>query len=530
MMIIDDEPLVRIAFKSFLDWEKQGFHIVGECGNGKEAIDQLSRVEADVMVTDIRMPVMDGLQLIKEVRQRYPDITMLVLSSYDDFHIVKQSFNDGVYDYILKTEMHPAQLAEQFSRVKMHIEHKRIKTKHDQLVQSMVVRNKVSLKEAFFKQLIWGSGIRDKSEFEIKQLGLRVKPGNLFAAILHLDDFYWLQQKYEDNLQLLIFTILNIVDEVLNEYEAGDVFANSPEEYIIIYSFESSVGENALRTTLYTIHQRINSIMLQYLNVTVSTGISGVGNKGYIDMFGLHKEARRALEYKFVKGKGCVIFYDDVVSPAKSFDVIRSKEEFDHLQHFIERPTHEKLDEVIDRLSFSGDTVGLDGLKEIKWIYGMYAAVLFDYARKKQSGPQVMQALDDYFRSLQADGTLDELNKWLRRTMKAVCEDRSGENDLVRQAKQFIEDHYMRPIMLSNAAKLLNVSESYLSRSFSEQIGQSFMKYLMKVRIDKAKEILVTSRFRIYEVAEKVGYANTEHFSRSFKEVTGMSPKSFMRR
>lgn len=530
VILVDDEPLVRIAFKSFLDWEAHGFRFVGEFSNGKDALDQIKGLEADIIVTDIRMPVMDGLQLIREARVDQSDIVILVLSSYDDFHLVKEAYNYGIYDYILKTEMNPEQLEKLFAKVKDHIMDYRKKTNQHERLQKLYTHNKASLKEAFFKELIWGRAPNDeKLDFEIGQLGLLLKPKNLYMSILQIDDFDILEQKYgNDSLQLLLFAMTNIIEEILNEFKIGDVFSNHPSEYVITYSFDEIPSSKLIKETLWHLHKRIDNMLLQYLNITVSSGISDVSMKGFRHMINMYKQARSAVEYKFVKGKNSITFFDEVLNHPMTHLEYKVENGTHILRGFLENPREEQLETLLNHILIDNTTFDLNDFKQIKLIYGVYASVLYDHSLKKQIILQMKEVFEEYYKRLQTHGTLNGLNEWLRRILYMICEENNGEGSLVKQAKQYIYGNYVEQITLSKVAQSLKVSESHLSRLFSEQTGERFMRFLVKVRIDKAKEYLDTTNLKIYEIAEKVGYTSTEHFSRSFKEVTGKSPKSFM--
>lgn len=529
MILVEDEPLVRIAFKSFMDWEASGFSIIGEFVNGQDALQQIDKLKPDIVVTDIMMPVMDGLQLIKETNRRGANILFLVLSSYDEFPLVKEAYNLGIYDYVLKTEMKPELLAELFARVKAHIAITRQTNMQTINSIKLVEQNKKSLREAYFKELIWG-GVASSGNvpLETGQLDLRLQPRNIFVSKMNIDNFSFVERKYgEDSLQLLVFTMLNCIEEISNEYDIGDAFANSPNEYIIIFSFNKGSSEKAFKETLWNYHRRLTSVLKQYLNVSVSCGISDIMQSGYHGLFNQYKQACWALDYKFFKGNNSLIWYEEVAGLSADLDFLKM-ERIERLKGFLGNPDMKKLSALLTEILFTGDNLHPKSISWIKLFYESYIAILIDYAYRRQSGEKFTQLLDDYMRLKEPD-TLDLLNEQLEQFLRAVCEETHGESYLVRQTKQYIYRNYPSPISLAEVAGSLNISEGHLSRIFSEQTGQSFVKYLVRVRIEKAKEYLSTTHLRIYEVAEKVGYSSTEHFSRSFKEVTGKSPKEYLK-
>jgi two-component system response regulator YesN len=231
VLIADDEPLVRVAFKTLVDWKEIGFDIYAEASNGEEALKILSASPADIVITDIKMPVMDGLSLTKWIKAKLPDTVVGVLSCYDEFKLVKEAFKLGAFDYMLKTEINGESLVDLLKRAeRVLVEHKE-KLNGRSFDNKLVKKNLDKLKEGFFKKLIWNvANVDEMLDSEIKELNLRLRNKRNYIGAFKTDDISIIKEVYGDGGQeLFIFSVLNIVNEILDEYENVKFFRTEDE-------------------------------------------------------------------------------------------------------------------------------------------------------------------------------------------------------------------------------------------------------------------------------------------------------------
>jgi YesN/AraC family two-component response regulator len=452
-----------------------------------------------------------------------------VLSSYDEFSLVKQAYNQGIFDYILKTEMNPEPLRQLFMRVKTHIEQKRKENQWKDTTVELVNRNKTGLRSAFFKDLIWGKGRRGISAHEMEQLGLKLHHRNLAIGLTVIDDFHLMEQKYgEDDTQLLVYTILNIFEEVLSQFDVGDVFAKSPNEYVAIFSFPPGLGKGEIREVLGQLYGRLRHAFNQYMHMTVSSGISELSLEGYKNLFKQYKQASEALENRFFRGNNGIIYHDEMVGQPSDFK-LQPTHYLMQLKQFLQNPAADELEPLLGQIMLNSQAVMPWRISEVRFLYESYAVALTEWAESQRVEEDLVETIQQYRRCLQDKGTLSAWNEALHRALQFICvKNEVGGSQLVRMTRQWISRYYMNPISLTDAAKHFNVSEGHLSRLFSNETRERFMQYLTRIRIEQAQKVLMTSNLRIYEIAEKVGYTSPEHFSRSFKEIVGQSPKEFM--
>lgn len=533
IIVVDDDLLIRVAFKSLVNWNEYGFNIAGEADNGIDGLELYKQTNADVIVSDIKMPSMDGLQLIEEVKKIRQDVLFIMLSNYTDFSYVKEAFKLGAFDYILKYEMKQQQLVGLFSRIKEVLEQRDNSIKERELEESLIQASKRELRDTFIKDIIWGKGrLSPNVGLEARRLKLRMNDKNIFICDICIVSYDDVRKRYgEDEIQFLISSVSNIIEEILNEYNIGDAISRSPDEYVIVFSFIDTNSKKVTKDRIWEVCSKIQDKLLEFLNIRVSFGVSGMELSGYNNLYNIYKQAKYALRYTFVAGNGKIIFYENIIEKVSAAEgasfTARMKDCIKALKEFVDFPDETKLNAVFGKVIFLKASVNVNDIDNIRLIYGKYQDVLKESENEKFYGKDARTSIDNYCKLVESDGTLDELNKCLMEILSLACA--SGEeNYLVRKAKLFIHDHYSEQISLDDISDFLNISPEHLSRVFSEKTGKNLTKYITEYRIEKAKEILLQSNLKIYEIALKVGYTSTEYFSRSFKIITGKSPKEFV--
>ena len=522
VLIVDDELLVRVAFKSLVDWAGHGFEIYGEAANGEEALVMFKEYPADIVVTDIKMPIMDGISLVTEIKKIHPDTIVIMLSCYDDFGLVQKSFTLGAFDYVLKTEMNSETLLRSLKRAEKHYMEQLNKEKEQMENNRLVSRNMDKLKEAFFKQLIWNSAFNGQPiEMEIKKFGLKLNDKKNYAGIFKIDNIGESARVYgDDGLALLAFSINNIFNEILGEYGIGDVFPNSMEEYVVIFSFAGNTGKRDERRIIYESSTRIMNSIRKYIGITMSCGISDFSCDGYKALLRLYKQAQAAYEYRFTLGKGKAIFFEDIEGLNGNF-IVDWDDSISNLKKFLFMPDSSKVEGVLHSILVKGDALARDGFSRVRQLYDEYVNILLDHTRKTEHEKAIECMKQDLYEYIRISGTLDDYYSWFESVLQKICTQNNSEGYLVQRVKRFVIEYYDAGITLAKVAEQMNVSMEHLSREFSRNAGCSFIKYMTSIRIEKAKEYLKNTHSNAIEIAEKVGYTSADYLSRAFKKETG---------
>jgi len=529
-MVVDDEPIVRLAIKSLVEWDDYGFDLTYEASNGKQALKILDKnnKNVDIVITDINMPVMDGLELIAELVQLQDAPEIIVLSAYNDYNLVRKAFKLGVKDYILKTEMNPDGLLALLEEIKSRM--LRGKNAGDKGLSSARLAESSYYREELLRKLVHGS-IATEQEVYFKTSDLRLSMYNLVVCFLWVDEYQLVVERYGSNsLSAFITSTHNAIVQVLGEAGVGEALAMSPHEYVILLSFES-MSVSAIRNKINEILSKIRHALSNYVSINVSIGVSDIRN-GFENINSLYNQAERNARLRFVFGKGRTIFPEDALSINDSGNesLIGKEGPFvAALRAQDEVRVMAELDKLLEKIM---------GIKcsKIEKYYGCYMEILFTLIKfLDDAGEDIVEVFGkdvDFYEKIIRFETREEINIWIRNITSWVANYMNEKKDAklnraIAKAKEFIKANYNNNITLKMVSDYVGLSESHFSYSFTKNAGMTFTDFLTLVRIDAAKKLMSTSNKKIYEIASDVGYASVEHFSRIFKKVTGQSPNSY---
>lgn len=529
VIIVDDEPLVRIGLKSLIQWEANGLSIEGEASNGKEAIELFNTCKPDIVVTDIKMPIMDGIELIKEASGMKNRTQFIVLSCFSDFEYVKEAMRLGAADYLIKSDIKPKQLLEVLSKVKSKIEEHRIVSEKENVINDSINKSIALLKESFIKDLISGS-LKDDIEIQekINFFKIRLFAVNLILMKIKLNDFDDIRKIYNDkNEKMLRITVINITEEIIPVRYNREVIADKSDEYILLLNLVESDGTD-YKDEINKLHRNLIKTIKDYLNISISIGIS-IPFNGFRNMGRAYDEATKAVDARFFKGKDCVIFAENLereTSYQITYDLCQNSEKAigSYAEAMNSVGCINKVNELFNDLS-----KGITDENSIRKLYLRIIEVVIASIPKR---PSSMNSGKTPYEEILALETFSEINKYtvefITRYFKNAYEEEFIDNkSYVEQAINIVKKYYHEDISLHSVAEKININPSYLSRVFKQETGENFISYVTKLRIDKAKYLLETKKFKVYEVAEKVGYQNYTYFSKIFKKIAGLNPEEF---
>jgi two-component system response regulator YesN len=308
VLIVEDEMLVSIGLKNMIDWAGFDMQIIAEMQNGKAALEIYHQLKPDLILTDIKMPIMDGLELISEIRKNDKKTKIIILTCYQEFDLVRQALKLGVSDYILKLKMSTEEMESVIKKV------------HDELLSENMVR-KVTHEETLDVNLIKAKMIRNyvldqtcsDEEFAglVCKMGLRFSAAGLVLCIMKIDRYEQLHNKFDAQHENTIRqTILNLIDELLEKYKRGEIMHEKDERFLLLFSFGDIVSEQETQLLLYEILDRISIIMKTYINISVTFGVSRRVDQ-YSALHVLYKEAFSALKESYYTGDKKLVFYAD---------------------------------------------------------------------------------------------------------------------------------------------------------------------------------------------------------------------------
>lgn len=520
ILIVDDELLVRIGLKSSINWEKYGIEIVGEASNGKEALDKIHRYKPDLLLLDIKMPVMDGIELLQKLKEERNPCKSVILSSFDDLEHVKEAMKLGALDYLHKPCMNPEGIIKILTDVKTEL----LNEKKGYKDYFHVIDNKRDdAADAFMRKLVDGQ-ITDDSEFNrgLKENHIGLGRSNFTCIAFSVINLNKIEQRYsDDNKNLLSKSIRDILGQVfLNEREI--VFLNYAKNlYISVMSMEKIASNKEIIDIQNKNVHLIADSLKRFLDIEIGIGISGI-HQSYRRVISAFEEAYKALQRRFYHPTEKIINYNTLNKSQDS-------------RHLLA-----KVDELVIKLkeNVSGQNY---------YQYKSNTEEIFELLRQNPvlSSEEVIKLFNGILFLLNELGTcfeemklisccesLDELHDAFKRTIEQKLY--SMEEDeyknygfIVKNIISYINKHYTEELSLSVIAEHLNVSPNYISRIFKEEVGKTLFNYVNEVRVEQAKKLMLKQELKIYEIGEKVGFNSSVHFNIVFNKLTGYSPKQY---
>ncbi|OKP84525.1 response regulator [Paenibacillus sp. P32E] len=539
LILAEDEEDVREGIIAQIDWEHYGFEVVDQAENGREAADSIDRLLPDVVVTDIQMPFMNGLQLAEWIRSRHPNTKIIILTGYDEFEYAQKAIKLQIDEYILKP-FSAQELIDVLLKVRVTIEAE-IAEKENVFVLSEHYRKSLPvLREQFLSSLVSrrlpAAEIAEKSaEYGIELSGARFQ-----ASVIRVDYIreggeetvatkrpVSLRDTGERNLQL--FAVLNIAEEICQKHGFGKVFIYRDD--VVLLSVSEDRDEAVITSRTYAILEEIRQNVQRFLKLTVTAG-SGTACHSPALLSHSFNDALQALDYRLILGNNRVIWIEDVesrVGRMLAYDELTQQS----LIRTIKLGTLQELREVVDEL-FGGLDAALVSTQEYQIFLLEIITTILRVA--KESGSEMSDFNGLGFSSLteiQKFNNMGEAREWIigvcSRLMDSIASERqSSYKQLIDQAKDYIRSHYEESdISIGRVCQHLHISTGYFSSIFKKEMKMTFVSYLLQIRLEAAKELLRSTELKAFEIAERIGFADPNYFSFCFRKKYGQSPKEY---
>ncbi|MGZ9585275.1 response regulator [Paenibacillus marinisediminis] len=531
ILIVDDESFMRMSLKTSLDWESYGFQVIGEANHGQDALAKIAELKPDIMLLDIKMPIMDGLQVLRALQEWDHPPKVIMLSSFKEFEYVREAMRLGAVDYIHKPSLNETGIFETLQRAREMIMRERKHTDEMEHLRQNVEYVKPNLKALFFKGWAEGS-IRHQWEIEAKlnEYDIHLKPPNLVCFVMHIDQFSKVKQRYKQNMEyLLYFSIQNILTEVLRRYDEVEFFQHHVNRFAILKSYSSLRSEQEIYSEQWNLIKAVQHALRKFLNISVSFGVSAL-HASLWDMPIAVKEAEKVLERHFYNAEAGVSFFQKQADEMKSEDDVMKK----HISERIQRVRQEAENEQWDRLHTSMERL-FEDLRQSRQMsrqevlrIATYLHFAFSKFYEGEDGLPLpgFPTLDEF---VEAE-TQQQFYELLAQEVQLIQQKKNMSaasqkmNPKIRLVLDYIHGHYDRDLTLEELSHYVGLNNSYLSRLFKEQTGMMLVQYINQYRVNKSLDMLMNSTLKTYEIAEKVGFKSTDNFYIAFKKLVGYPP------
>lgn len=516
LIIVDDDSIMRNYLKALINWGKEGFVVVGEAADGKSALSLIQDKMPDIVLTDIDMPVMNGVELIKQLNELKINVKVIVLSCYDDFDYVKQAMKYGASEYLLKHKVEPDEILEVVKSIVTSEIHEEDKSYFDP-----VEYERKNLQSRVLYNLINDIGYENIQQVlsDFKKYGMDVNINSFIVIKAQIDYFDSIPGM--DISGIFNFTILGIIEETFLSKIKGIVVSAGDAKYMIVCSpIEKS--EATAQRHIYELLLKTQSAIKKYTNQTTSFGISPIGND-IMSLGGIYTIANKALQYKLYKGTNSIIFnneavYNDFMGSSQSIiQTVKAS-----LQESLD--SHTQIDELFQKLKEikpPKDKFDLlmNGLQSIFYVFALEKGLDEIWGDTlKMSILNRFETVGDY--QLYFNGLIEKIALLVNKVTHPLRQE-------IVEAIKFMKNNLDKNISLKEIADHVNLSRVYFSQLFKQLMGENITDFLTRLRLEKAKELLMNPDTKVYEIALDIGFESQYYFNKLFKSTMGVTPTEY---
>lgn len=520
IILVDDEDEVRGRISSKISKE-MGFEIVGNAGNGFDALELIEKHKPDVVLTDIKMPFVDGIELATTIKSDFPSIKVAFITGHDEFEYAREAINLNVVGYLTKP-ITQGRINKFLTQLKIELD-KEYKEKYDiDNLKLNYEKNIPIVVENYFRSLLVGNEILPKDIDLLNTHSVNLSEGSFLVTYIECEMLYKTGNSLQHNQ--LKMSIINLVQKILDTRYEYYQFLYETGIVLVV----KTKGPRFLRDIDHYFFELIQSSK-KYLDTSIVLGVSRM-YEGYNKLSIAYQESRKAIEFSGFMNVGKIIYINEVEF-ANYIQISLSENEVKNLEYCIKYKSKIEIEEMIDSyhhkaLSFNDKIIDFDQYSIT------LTSILINYANSYNVNMKKIND-DDILTIVNNLKNVDSLFEFFKKNVfkiKKISLDLNQKKSdiLLNHAIKYIENNYQNPeISLDGVCDYLDVSVSYLSMLIKTNKNTSFTKLLIKLRMDKAKSLLKTSDKKIIEISKECGYKEVYYFSHSFKRVVLMTPKEY---
>lgn len=527
-MIVDDEPIIRKGIKTEIDWESIGIQVIDEAANGRDGLAKALIKKPDIVITDIKMPIMDGIKLSAALKEKLPKTKVVFLSGYSDVDYLRQAIKLNAVDYLLK----PVSLQELVNlmvKLKSRIEQETVDYKNQLLSNQLLIRNLPWIRNKCINQFIGGSITEEEFRYQAEKVMHINLTGPTYQMVaFNIDNYYQMVSRGEKETDLLKYAVSNIASEILEKAARVTICDGGDSTLLALLSTEAAVGE------VVECCKEIQFYIRKYYNISVTIGI---GEK--VEQLSELKisclQAKKAVESKISEGNNRIIVMNgDANNKNTGAKLFLSAKEEKELIEKTELLSKIQMQQVLDdlfRKYFYGQPVDRKTAEQL--CMNLILIAVRELQQGQLAPEKVLQQDYYYYDEISKYETLTDLELWIKsifnKVLYALETQRSSKyKNIVTAGIEYVKNHYKENIMVTDVANYVFVTPNYFSKVFKEETGENFTEWLGKYRIECAKQLMTRQpNMKNYQVAEEVGFSDYKYFTYIFKKHTGYTPNTY---
>ena len=538
IFLAEDEVVVRETIKRMIPWEEVGFELVGEAADGEMALPLLIRQQPDLLITDIKMPFMDGLTLARLAKKEIPGLKVVILSGYDDFNYAKQAIGIGVEDYLLKPITKNA-LIERLSEIRSRYEHEKTQKEYYEKFQREMQAYEKNSSRDFFEALVGGSMDMMEVYKRAEKLGLDIvaEAYNVLIFTMNCDEDF---SRQRDEYSSWEAESLELLENFFAGHSSAMLFRSNIFSYGVLLKGQRETIEENTRACVDEIRKilsRQDGRREWFLAVGQSVERLSQIQKSY-------HTASRAFSQRYLYDEN-ILYYDEMETmehpggQAETEDnAYLQKVDVNALnpailQKFLSNGLQEETENFVKDYFYAIGQEPMESLVFRNYVILNVRFSVISFIKGLGCDTNEMESADTEEVLAESGKNMESAIAYAKKMISQAIEIRdqnSGNKNrsILKTAVDFIDSHYMdEEISLNTVANVANVSSNHFSALFSQNMGQTFIEYLTSLRMNKAKELLRCTGMRSSEIAGEIGYKDAHYFSYLFKKTQGMTPSDY---
>lgn len=525
LLIVDDEPLVQIGIKSMLNWSEFGIEVCATASNGKIALEMIQEYRPEIVITDIKMPIMNGLDLAKICREQFGSIPLfIILTSYEEFQLVKQALSYQVVDYLIKLELDAHSLTCTIQETLKRLKEQQVSEIYKQTSRRPLLQN---YQDKFFMRLLHNL-FDNQDQFELQTRDLKLNFSDHCYLACHGEIHSDFVEQMDAAKQVNLYSSsLQMIQEILGKYISCYVLSLDKIHFAVIYHCQCIEQMN-----LFNIRKAYDNTCLMvhnYFNVWLTIGMgSAVDNPLKISTS--YQEARQA--FNFADRTHPIISFSrislDAYKNAFNITVFKSA-----LTQAFEEFNADILYNTLTEISELFTTTPQRYLQVVDAACNILYLALSLLPDGEETIQQIFFACPDGYRSIYKMKNTIEVVQWLNTLRDGLCNTlknkrRTYKEHVISNVQKYINNHIEERLTLNEVSAVFGLSANYLSALFKKTCGIGFSEYVTQKKISRAKTMLLEQDLKIYEAADKLGFESAFYFSKVFKKVEGISPREYI--
>lgn len=532
ILLVDDEILVRDAIKENIDWKSMDCELVGDCENGQQAVDFVKTHPVDIVFTDILMPYMDGMELSHFLHDNYPKIVIVIFSGFGEFEYAKKAIQYNVSEYMLKP-VTAMELREVIGKMKEKVDQQRkekkkmeslTKTSQDYHKNALVIRSKA------IEALVSCTRDVKLSMDELAEMGICLEASSYRVAVFDMDlfsDLHEIDMEKRQESALMAFVLFNVADEIVTAQNAGIAYQEGNNRVCILFMGEHS---REFLENIRKICKEIQNKVKEVIGIDVSTGIGGwVRHPG--ETIHSHEQAEKAIELRYLLGGNLLIDTEE----EKENNGLSLQKLLYEMTDGIKNGNEKAMNQALAAMKESIKNARVDKSQACVCLQMILRHAGSCWEAVCSGEEDLFSKRELLIGKVTEQKSFEKAFSMVKNYVHEVFDRCASLNSSAGQkqaalALEYIRSHYAEPELgLTDICSYLNISTSYFSTIFKEATGGTFLEFLSRIRMERAKELLEKTTLKNYEIAEMVGFSDPHYFGISFKKMTGKTPTEYAR-